>query len=91
MWLASYCFQILNGIANLLSSISYYEFILKDYQENIKVTIICHKATFLFIIFFIIPRQPNDKQLLTLILYSFVNLYLLQNMAERKLAGPIKL
>ena len=45
--LANYCFWSLIGLANLLSVISCYKFhILKDSQENIKVTNICHLAAF---------------------------------------------
>ena len=46
------CFylQSLIGPANLLSAISCYKFhISKDQQENMKFTIICHLAAFLFI------------------------------------------
>ena len=47
---ASCCLQSLIGPANLLSAISCYKFhISKDQQENMKFTIICHLAAFLFI------------------------------------------
>ena len=48
--IASYCFQSLIGLANLLSAISCYKFyILKYLQVNMKVTIVCYLTTFLFI------------------------------------------
>ena len=48
--IASYCLQSLIGPANLLSAISCYNFhISKDQQKNMKITIICHLAAFLFI------------------------------------------
>ena len=48
--IASYCLQSLIGPVNLLSAISCYKFhISKDQQENMKFTIICHLAAFLFI------------------------------------------
>ena len=47
---ASYCLQSLIGPANLLLAISCCKFhISKDQQQNMKFTIICHLATFLFI------------------------------------------
>ena len=48
---ANYCLQSLIGLPNSLSAISFYKFhILKDQQENINVTIICHLATSLSVI-----------------------------------------
>ena len=48
--IASYCLQSLIGPANLLSAISCYKFhTSKDQQENMKFTIICHLAAFLFV------------------------------------------
>ena len=47
--IASYFFQSIIGLANLLSAISCYKFCtLKDQQENIKFTFTFHFAAFLF-------------------------------------------
>ena len=48
--IASYYFQSLIGLAHLLPAISCYKSeIFKDYQENMKVTIICDLAVILFV------------------------------------------
>ena len=60
--IASYCFQSLIIPANLLSAISCYKFhISKDQQENMKFTIICHLAAFLFMNSHWQKKPPNDK------------------------------
>ena len=49
--IAIYCLQSLIGPTNLLSAISCNKFHISKYkQENMKFTIICHLATFLFIV-----------------------------------------
>ena len=46
--IASYCFQSLIGLTNLLSALSCHKFhYFKSWQEKMKFTIICHLATFL--------------------------------------------
>ena len=72
--IASYCFQRLIELASLLSTISCYRFyILKDQQENMKVTIICQLATWPFYSY-VVTEKKASKSKIIVTSYSLVNL-----------------
>ena len=74
-WTHYLLFSKINWTSELLSAISCYKFhILKDKQENIKVTIICHLANFYLYVHVVIDKKGG---LITnnCVLYSLVNLF----------------
>ena len=96
-FIASYCFQGLTGLANLLSAISCYKFhILKNLQQNMKVTIICHLTALLFIcnVGQMLANVMLAKwQIIVTFMFSCWswNIWsLYKDIAESKLANPIK-
>ena len=85
--IASYCFQSSIRLTNLLSAITCYKFhILKDKQENMKLTIICDLAA---LTENVTKWQITVNFMLPCLSFKIWNLW--QDMAVNKLVSPIKL